>query len=105
MAREHDHHFIYPFGLGEFALEVGAAALDLADSGLEVEEAGGIKAYQTLKAADKRLKAAGEFLAETRRMQAEALAKLQAAQTPPPPKKSRDELIQAIRFGTKQIDS
>lgn len=69
----------------------------------EVEEAGGIRAYQTMRAADNRLKKANEALAATRQTQ-EYFANLarNIQQPPPPPEPTDDELIQAIRFGTPQ---
>lgn len=68
----------------------------------EVEAAGGVKAYQMLRAADNRLKKANEALAETRRMQAEALTK----QAPAKPSETDAQFIASkldeIRFGTPE---
>jgi hypothetical protein len=71
----------------------------------EVEEAGGVRAFQTMRAADNRLKKANETLAATRQAQEQANAIARAAiaaQVPKAPEPTEDELIQAIRFGTPQ---
>lgn len=67
----------------------------------EVEEAGGIKAYQRDKAAENRLQRANEALAEAKRIQAQ-MAQMTAK--PAEPVISNDEFIaqrlDAIRYGT-----
>lgn len=67
----------------------------------EVEEAGGIKAYQRDKAAENRLQRANETLAEAKRIQAQMA---QMTQRPAEPVISNDEFIaqrlDAIRYGT-----
>lgn len=70
----------------------------------EVDEVGGVRAYQTIRAADNRLRKANETLAQTRQMQA-YLATLTAQNAPKPeaPKRvTADEAFQAIRFGTPE---
>lgn len=69
----------------------------------DVEEAGGIRVYQREKAAEKRLKASNEALAETRRTQAAIMEFLQKQQTPAPVQPSKSELLQKVaqaRYGT-----
>jgi len=67
----------------------------------EVEEAGGVKAYQRDKAAENRLHRANEALAEAKRIQAHMA---QMTQRPAEPPISNDEFIaqrlDAIRYGT-----
>lgn len=69
----------------------------------EVDEAGGIRAYQREKAAENRLRKANEALAETRRLQAQLQAAAQAQQ---PPAKTTDQILQEkvdiIRYGTPE---
>jgi hypothetical protein len=74
----------------------------------EVEDYGGLKAYQIAKAQENRLKKINEALAESKRTQAlmaELLAR-QAPATPPAPQVSEKEFIQskldAIRFGSPE---
>ena len=72
----------------------------------EVEEYGGIKAYQISKASENRLKKANEALAQARQMQ-EAVAQFSKQNMPQPaPKLSFDEFVaskaDAIRYGTPQ---
>lgn len=75
----------------------------------EVEEAGGVRAYQTAKAADNRLNKANEALAQTRQVQAQIATwaqQQQAAQPPKLPELTNDQFIQSkvdlIRFGTPE---
>lgn len=72
----------------------------------EVEEYGGIKAYQIQKAAENRLKKTNEALAETRRAQAEFMEFLKASQKPKEPEVTDDqyiaERIDKMRFGTPE---
>ena len=72
----------------------------------DVEEAGGIKAYQKERAADNRLKKQSELLAETRRTQAQIANWIQSQQPPAAPVKTDTEFIQekmdVIRFGTPE---
>ena len=70
----------------------------------DIDDAGGVRAYQTMRAADNRLKKANETLAATRQTQAQLAEFARAALTPKAPeqpKKSKAELIQAIRFGSE----
>jgi hypothetical protein len=71
----------------------------------EVEEAGGIKAYQIIKAQENRLNKANETLAQTRQMQA-FLAQQVQANIPKTPTLSDDQFIASkvdvIRFGTPE---
>jgi hypothetical protein len=61
----------------------------------EVEEAGGIKAYQRDKAAERRLAKANETLAEAKRMQASMQAQMQAAAKPAEAEVTYEEFIQS----------
>lgn len=68
----------------------------------EVEDAGGVKAYQILKASENRLKKANDALAEIRRLQAASAPK-------PEPEKPKEDITQfiaskmdIIRFGTPE---
>jgi hypothetical protein len=69
----------------------------------EVEDAGGIHAYQRDKAAENRLRKANETLAEAKRVQAEIN---QLVEKQRPPQQTDDEFIaskiEAIRFGTPE---
>jgi hypothetical protein len=71
----------------------------------EIDDAGGVRAYQTQKAADNRLKKANEALAETRKTQA-AIAQWVQQQAPKEPTVTDDQFIQskvdAIRYGTPE---
>ena len=71
----------------------------------EVDEAGGVSAYQKGKAADNRLKKANEAIAETRKMQA-AIAQWAQSQVPQKPQETDDQFmaskIDVIRFGTPE---
>ncbi len=71
----------------------------------EVDEAGGVTAYQRDRASDNRLRKANETLAETRRAQA-AIAQWIQQQTPQPPPLTDDQFVQSkvdvIRFGTPE---
>ncbi len=86
-------------------VKVDGEEFDVAES--EVEEAGGIKPYQMLKAADKRLKTANETVANAKQMQ-DSIAQWIKQQSQPAPaqKVSSEELIEsrldAIRYGTPQ---
>lgn len=70
----------------------------------DVEDAGGVRAYQVQKAAENRLAKANEALAEAKRMQAQFLAQQAATAKPAEPPVSDDEFIaqrlDAIRYGT-----
>jgi len=75
----------------------------------EVNEAGGIKAYQRERASDNRLKKTNEALAEAKKTQAALIQFLQqqaATQAPAAPQQSVDEFIQqqvdVIRFGSAE---
>jgi hypothetical protein len=69
----------------------------------DVEEAGGVRAYQIQRASENRLAKANEALAEARRVQAAIMAQAQAIANPPQPKVSDDEFIaqrlDLIRYG------
>ena len=69
----------------------------------DVEEAGGVRAYQIQRASENRLAKANEALAEAKRVQAAIMAQAQAVANPPPPKVSDDEFIaqrlDLIRYG------
>ena len=71
----------------------------------EVEDAGGIKPYQVMKAQENRLKAANEALAQTRQAQA-YIAQMIQAQQPKTPTLTDDQFIASkvdtIRFGTPE---
>lgn len=71
----------------------------------EIDEAGGVRAYQQIRASENRLKKTNEALAEARRLQAFLIE--QATKGAPKPKEpSDDEFIQSkmetIRFGTPE---
>lgn len=70
----------------------------------DVEEAGGIKAYQRDKASERRLAKANESVAEARRLYAEMQAQAQALAKPAEPQVTDDEFVaqrlDAIRYGT-----
>jgi hypothetical protein len=72
----------------------------------EVEAAGGIKAFQMMKASENRLKKSNETLAETRKMQAMMTELVKQAK---PPEPSVDQLLQSkidvIRWGTPEESS
>lgn len=72
----------------------------------DVEEAGGIKAYQKDRAADNRLRKQSDLLAETRRTQAQIAQWIQSQQPAAAPAKTDNQFIQEkidlIRFGTPE---
>ena len=71
----------------------------------EIEEVGGIRAYQLMKANENRLHKTNEVLQQTRQLQAQLAAMAQAA-TPKPVTKTDAQFIQekidTIRFGTPE---
>lgn len=71
----------------------------------EVEEVGGVRAYQLMKANENRLAKTNEALAQTRQLQAQ-LAEMAKAQAPKPVTTTDAEFIQerieTIRFGTPE---
>ena len=72
----------------------------------DIDEAGGITAYQRDKASENRLTKSNETLAEAKRMQASVAAWVQAQQIPAKPVVSDDQFVaskmDAIRFGTPE---
>lgn len=72
----------------------------------EVEAAGGVKAYQVLKAGENRLKKANDAVAESKKLTAQLVELLSKRQAPEAPKQTDDEFIKSkvdvIRFGTPE---
>lgn len=71
----------------------------------DVDDAGGLKAYQLIRASENRLRKANETLAQTRQAQAQ-LAQWIQAQKPAEPTLTEDQFIQSkvdtVRFGTPE---
>ena len=84
-------------------VKIDGVESDVSES--EVNDYGGVKAYQIAKAAENRLAKANESLAESRKMQ-QAMADLMARANPPKPTETDAQFIasrmEKVRFGTEE---